>query len=91
MHIRPMASDLGRPQCHIQLQGIARLPSEPSTSKAGQKPDSITESLSRSYIWILSPVWFTLREEGGRVVLTNALETRQGTCYQKTREWVYTS
>lgn len=53
MHIRPMASDLGRPQCHIQVQEIARLPSEPSTSKAGQKPASITESLSKSYIWIL--------------------------------------
>lgn len=79
MHIRPMASDLGRPQCHIQLQGIAWLPSEPSTSKAGQKPASLTESLSKSYIWILSPVWFTLGEEGGRVVLTSALETQPTT------------
>lgn len=85
MHIRPMASDLGRPQCHIQAQGIAQLPREPSTFKAGQKPASITESLSKSYIWILRPVWFTLGEEGGRVVLTSALETQlQGMCYQKT-------
>lgn len=92
MHIRPVASDLGRPQCHIQAQGIARLPGEPSTSKAGQKPASITESLSKSYIWILSPGWFTLGEEGGRGVLTSALETQlQGTCYQSTRGWVYSS
>lgn len=55
MLIRPMSSAPGRPQHHIQAQGVTRLPGEQSTSKAGHEPASISENVSESYIWLLEP------------------------------------
>ena len=46
---------LGQAPTPYSGTGNNRLPSEPSTSKAGQKPASISENLSKSYIWILEP------------------------------------
>lgn len=66
---------LGQAPAPYSARGIAQLSSEPSASKAGQKPASISENRGL-YMDSGAPCWLSPGEEASRTALTSTL--RQG-------------